>query len=220
MFTDAIGNPTDGLIGRGDSYLVHELSERQRAALKGDLLPGESVIWAGRGIPQPARSIRAFPALFAAFLCGCSGFALMVLYGIYGVRKMGIGEMLFLLSLAPAALGGVTAIGLAASRARHYLWQRRIARCFYVLTDRRAIAGCEVGTAHAILFPWTTRLFDDTRRVEHGDGIGSVYFVRDGEVIDPHRGFEGIREAGRVEAMMREVLLGEKPDLGTDLREL
>jgi hypothetical protein len=73
---------------------------------------------------------------------------------------------------------------------------------------------------HATLFPWTPRQFDDTRRVEHGDGIGSIYFVRDGEVIDPHWGFEGIREAGRVEAMIREILLGEKPDQGADLREL
>ena len=61
--------------------------------------------------------------------------------------------------------------------------------------------------------------FDDTCCIEYGDGIGAVYFLAYGEVRIPHRGFEGIREAGRVESMIREVLLGEKPPSETDLPE-
>jgi hypothetical protein len=221
MITDAIGIPRDGLAGRADSELVLELGELQRAAIKRYLLPGEYVVWAGRGIPRPLPSIPVFPSFFAAFLCGFSGFALMVLFGIYGVRKMGLGETLFLLCLAPAALGCVTATGLAWSSARHRLWQSRIARSFYVLTDRRAISGLMRREGRAIaLFPWTADLFDGTRCIEHGDGIGAVYCLRHGEVVEPQWGFEGIRQAGRVEALIRQILLGEKPPSGSDLQEL
>ena len=88
MATDAIGNPMDGLVGRGDSDLVNELGEPLASAIRRHLIPGECIVWAGRGIPRPARSIPAFPAFFAAFLCGLSGFALMVMFGIWGDRRM------------------------------------------------------------------------------------------------------------------------------------
>jgi hypothetical protein len=220
MITDAIGSQMPGLAHRGDPGPMLELDESQRAAIGPILQPGEFVVWAGRGIPRPFRSVPVFPAFFAAFLCGLSGFALMVLFGIFGVRRLEVGELLFLLGLAPAALAGAAAVGMAGSWAHHRLWQRRIARSFYVLTDRRALVGTEGWeTGEISLWEWTADFFDDTRRIDHGDGIGSVYFALGGDVIDPQWGFEGIRETGRVESLIREVLLGEKPPAESDLPE-
>src|SRR5262249_5645260 len=138
MTPDSIGAPTDRLVGRSDSDLIDDLSEPQRAAIKRLLSPGEFIVWAGRGQPRPLPAIPAFPAFVAAFLCGTSGFALTVLFGIYGFRQMDLG-MLFLLCLAPGALGAIAALGMAWGWTRHRYWQWRIAGSFYVLTDRRAI---------------------------------------------------------------------------------
>src|SRR5579875_3194985 len=99
MATEAIGDPPDGFDGRGDSDLGLELSESQRKAIRPHLIPDELVVWEGRAIPRPSRSIPAFPVFFAAFLCGLSGFALMVMFGIWGDRMMAPGRRLFLLAL-------------------------------------------------------------------------------------------------------------------------
>jgi hypothetical protein len=193
-------------------------TEDLRARVKSELEPGERVLWTGRGHPRPLPPIRVFPAFFAAVLCGLSGFALAVLFGIYVFRPMDL-EMFLLLCLAPGALGGIAAIGMAGGWARHRYWQRRIAASFYVLTDRRAIVGWE-RRGDVAFGSWTPDLFNGTRCIEHGDGIGAVYFLHNGVVIDPSWAFEGIREAGRVEALIREVLLGEKVLPGADLGEL
>ena len=220
MATDAIENPLDDLLAGDDTDFVLERGDRKRAAITGLLFRGESVVWAGRGIPRPLPRVPAFPAFFAAFLCAFSGFALIVMYGIQGMRDVGLGTRLFLLCLAPAVLGGVVAIGLAGAWARHRLWQVRVARSFYLVTDRRAIAGVvRRGTGDIAHFPWTADLFNGTRCIEHGDGTGAVYFTLYRAVIEPHWGFEGIREASRVEAMIHEIVLREKPAPGPDLRE-
>ncbi len=197
------------------------LSEILAAGVKSALEPGERILWAGRGLPRPLGTIRVFPVFFAAFLCAMSGFALTVLFGIYGLRTMNPGEMLFLLCLPPAALGCMAALGIAASWVRHRIWQRRIARNLYVLTDRRAIVAWKRrGADDVMLDLWTPDIFNDTLCVEHGDGTGAVYFRRHGEVLAPDSGFEGIRDAGRVEELIRRTLLGEKMLAGAELAEL
>lgn len=221
MATHAIDNPLDDPEARGDAEAVDELDDAQRAALQGFLLRGETVLWAARGIPRPLRPIPVFPAFFAAFLCAFSGFALMVMYGLQGNPRLGLAQRLVLLSLAPAALGGLTAFWLAGAWARHGLWQGRVGRSFYVVTDRRAIAAVmRFGSGHVAHFPWEPGLFDDVRCIDHGDGTGSIYFLQAGEVIEPSWGFEGIRDADRVDALIREVLLREKPEPGADFRDL
>jgi hypothetical protein len=221
MMSDAVGIPPDGLVGRGDSDLAFDLSDQQHAAIKEQLSPDEYIVWAGRGIPRPLPSIPVFPAFFAAVLCGVSGFALMVLFGIHGLEKLPLGETLFLLCLAPGALGCITAIGIAWSWRSHRYVQRRVSRSFYILTDRRAIVGLEGREGEVVaLDSWTGSMFDGTLGMEYGDGIGAVYFLRDGKVVQPEWGFDGIDEVRRVEGLIREILLGEKLPPGWDLGEL
>jgi hypothetical protein len=211
---------TDGAFGGG-------LAEHLRAGVKAALEPGERLLWTGRGHPRPLAGIPVFPAFFAAFLCGTSGFALTVLFGIFGFRPMDR-EMVFLLCLAPGVLGGVAAVGMASGWVRHRSSQRRIARSVYALTDRRAIVG-RPWRGNIVFFSWVAEpfydarcagWFHDIRCVEFGDALGSIYFLHYGEVFMPDFGFEGIREAERVEAMIREVLLREKVLSVADFREL
>jgi hypothetical protein len=49
---------------------------------------------------------------------------------------------------------------------------------------------------------------------------GDVYFTRDGQVVAPQWGFEGIEQPAQVETLIREVLLEEKVLTGTDHAEL
>jgi hypothetical protein len=221
MMRDAIAFPVDGFVGRRDSELVGELHEEYRGAIKQHLVPGEYVVWAGRGNARPLPSIPFFPAFFAMALCAMSGIALMVLFGIYAIRGLDPREKLFLLCLAPGALGCASALGLACGWARHRIEQRRISKSFYVLTDRRAIAGMVGHDAGDVtMVAWAPGMFDGTLCIEHGPGGGDVYFTRDGEVVEPRWGFEGIEQATRVDALIREVLLGEKVLSGADLGEL
>jgi hypothetical protein len=221
MATHAIVNPAENPEARGDAGAVDELDEFQHAAVRDLLHRNESILWAARGIPRPLKPIPVFPAFFAAFLIAFSGFALMVMFGIQGMQDVGLAQRIVLLSLAPALLGGLTAVWLAGAWARHGLWQGRVGRSFYLVTDRRAIAAVtRFGSGQVAHFPWEPGLFDDTRCIDHGDEPGAVYFVLGDEVIEPSWGFEGIREPRRVDALIREVLLHEKPGPVADLREL
>ncbi len=203
---------TAGFYGPALDEVDGGLSEILVAGVKSQLEPGERILWVGRGSVRPLPAIRIFPAFFAAFLCGTSGFALMVLFGIYGLRKMNPAEMAFFLCLAPGALGGIAAVGMAWSWLRRRLWQRRIARSLYVVTDRRAIVARKTRAPDDVLLDvWTADDFNGTLCVEHGDGTGSVYFSYDGEVHEPDSGFEGIRDAKQVEGLIRELLLNAKP---------
>jgi hypothetical protein len=197
-----------------------DLAGDLRARLRAELGPGERLLWVGRGRTRPLPPIPVFPAFFAAFLCGTSGFALTVLFGIYGFRPMDR-QMLFLLCLAPAALGAVVALGMVTAWARYRYWQWRIERSFYAVTEGRALIGRVGPAAGDVEFvSWTAEAFDGTLCIEHGDGTGAVYFLYDNEVVEPRWGFEGIREPCRVDAMIREVLLGEKVLSGAGLSEL
>jgi hypothetical protein len=217
----------DGLFPATNGEFGDGLAEHLRARVKAVLEPAERLLWEGRGHARPLAAIPAFPAFFAAFLCATSGFALTVLFGIFGFRPMDR-EMVFLLCLAPGVLGGVAAVGMTSGWARHRFSQRRIARSVYALTDRRAIVG-RPWRGDIVFFSWVAEPFLDaqcagwfqnTCCIEHGDGLGSVYFLHYGEVSMPDFGFEGIRGAGRVEVMIREVLLREKVLSGADLAEL
>src|SRR5262249_21432519 len=101
MAIDAIHNPLDDLFVPDDTGSLLDLGEPERAAITSLMFRGESVVWAGRGIPRPLSVIPVFPAFFAALLCALSGFALMVMYGIQGMRDVGPGQRVILLCLAP-----------------------------------------------------------------------------------------------------------------------
>jgi hypothetical protein len=193
------------------------LDDVQRATIKHELAPGERLLWAERALPPPLPAIGRFPALFAALLCGFSGFALAVLFGIYGLRVMGPAELLFVLGLAPAALALVIALGLIGRRIqlRRLRWQ--LSRTFYALTDRRVLVGSDASHVGAISgSALAAGMFDDTLCVEHKDGSGDVLFVRDGAVLWPETSFIGVAQVRRVERLIRRALLagGRNPGSG------
>src|SRR4051812_49906628 len=99
------GVPEEEFGGSYDDEDVEELTLAQRAALKYELEPDENLLRAERPCPPPAPTVAAFPALFTAVLCGLSGFALAVVFGIYGRREIEPVAMWISVLLAPAAIG-------------------------------------------------------------------------------------------------------------------
>ena len=204
----------DVFVGIPDDELAGSLSDEQRAALKAELTPGERILWIERAGAPPTPTVGAFPAFFAAVLCGCSGFALMVLFGIYGALDLHPAEMAFFLGLAPAAISGMIVLGLVTQRVHHERTKHRLSRTFYALTDRRAIVGSDARIHGEVAIGFFAReMFDDTRCIEYGNGSGDVFFVSRDDVVWPEWGFLGISAAKHVETLVRQVLLGKGPVL-------
>jgi hypothetical protein len=194
-----------------------DLSDEQRAALKAELAPGERILWVERAGAPPSRTVGVFPAFFAAVLCGLSGFALMVMYGIYGNRNLHPAQRAFLLGLPPAAIGAMSLVGLLVSWLHHERKKWCRSRTFYALTDRRAIVGSDSRVPGEVAIGFFTReMFDDTRCIEYGNGSGDVFFVNHDDVVWPEWGFLGVSGSKHVETLVRQVLLGKGPVLGLE----
>ena len=154
--------------------------------------PASACLWADRAGPPPSPTIGVFPAFFAAVLCGASGFALMVLFGIYGLRPMSPAELaFFLVCRRPCRSRGGDRLhrkmGPALADAMEPV------HTFYALTDRRAIVGSDARVPGEIAIGYfTSDMFDATLCVEYRDGSGDVFFVQDGDVTWPEWGFRGI----------------------------
>ncbi len=200
------------------------VSDGLRACLKAELEPGERLFWAARACPPPVPTIDAFPAFFTALLCGLSGFALAVVFGVYGLVALGPREAALVFGLGPAAIGFFILLALVGRRIGYLRTRWRLARTFYGLTDRRAIVGIDHGDGEPIWF--SSLPFDaihDTLCIEHQDGTGDVYFVgdlvatdRDGykqtyaSVVSPELGFVGTPRALEVAEMVRRILAGSR----------
>jgi hypothetical protein len=191
-----------------DADMSDRLEDEQWSLLKGKLAPGENVLWMERACPPPAPTVAVFPAFFAAVLCGLSGYALMVLFGIYGLRDVGPVERVVLTCLPPAILGLVIMIGLVGRWGDFRRTRGRLSRTLYVLTNRRALVGTHRSREEPHrLFSLTPDLFDDTVCYENPDGSGDVLFVKKGAVVSMEIGFIGVSEARTVEELVRETLI-------------
>lgn len=104
------------------------------ACVKAELVPGERLLWASRACPPPVPSIGAFPAFFTALLCGLSGFALAVVYGVYELVELTPREALFVFGFAPAAIGFFIVLALLGRRFQYHRTRWRLARI--LLLDR------------------------------------------------------------------------------------
>jgi hypothetical protein len=202
------GEERDEFESSVDADLTDRLEDEHWALLKGKLGPDENVLWTERACPPPAPTLAVFPAFFAAVLCGLSGYALMVLFGIYGLRDVGTVERAVLTCLPPAVLGFVILIGLMGRWGDFRRARGRLSRTLYVLTNHRALVGTHRSHQEPHrLFSLTPDLFDDTLCYENPDGSGDVLFVNQGDVVSLEVGFIGVSQARTVEELVRETLI-------------
>jgi hypothetical protein len=192
-----------------------------RACLKAELVPGEVLLWAARACPPPVPTINAFPAFFTALLCGLSGYALAVVFGVYGLVALPAREASLVFGLCPAAIGFFIILALVGRRIQYLRTRWRLARTFYGLTNWRAIVGLDFKDGEPIWFEsLPLDKIHDTVCIEHQDGTGDVYFVGDEFVTDPdgyeqtlttvvspELGFVGAPRAREIAEMVRRILI-------------
>ncbi len=224
MELDSAQSGNSNSLWLADGDLACEVSGDMGACLKAELEPGERLLWAARACPPLVPTIDAFPAFFTALLCGLSGFALSVMFGIYGLVALSPTKAALVFGLGPAVLGFFILLVLVGRRIRYRRTRWRLARTFYGLTDRRAIVAMDHGGGEPIWF--SSLPFDkihDTLCIEHEDGTGDVYFVGDEfamdpegykqiftDVVSPELGLVAVPRAREVADMVRRILMGSR----------
>ncbi len=138
---DSREGQNDVFIGMADDHLASDLTDDLRARVKGELEPGERLLWAGRPFPP---SVRIGKGYFTATAIALGLFTLGLAsisqgMGDFRVRAndspVPLGIILSLAGCVTLGLTIVIVIGIGSRIANHLL-----ALACYALTDRRAIS--------------------------------------------------------------------------------
>ncbi|MDG3003170.1 hypothetical protein [Paludisphaera mucosa] len=179
-----------------------------RDGVRGELSPGETLLWTERPALPRMRRIRAMPLIFVAALTALSGVSLAAMLGIMPQGPVDPWTLLTTFGLAPAIIGGLIALDLS-RRAGSWLARRwSLARTVYALTDQRVIIGrydAQDGGLDA--FSLIPGMIADTTRFEYSDGTGDLYFEGLDTLVRGPIGFFGIRRVRSVDRLLRETLI-------------
>lgn len=189
-----------------------DLAESVRGRVKGELDPGERLLWAGQ--PQPR------PEPVSAGMVGCGAFG-----GLLAVASLALLTEAFRTTSADNSIAfrvwGVIALvatiasGLICLSGQRQRRSRRetLEGSLYALTDRRAILWLPQNdrkglAVHSIPRGQVARV----HRVEYPDGTGDVRFTMTRDTYDHWNvptGFHGIPDVRRVEEQARRTLIVE-----------
>lgn len=191
-----------------------------RAILKGELEPGERLLWAGRSNPVAERVGLGF-ILFSATavilsvlgVIGIAAYLIAQRHNHLDENSIGVG-LLFL------GIACVIVIGLIANWAGRRTEFRRKANMLYAVTDRRAIVWTPVRKGDAIRIKTVERgQVMTVERLQRSDGSGNLFFSSGRGQLSPDEDFEwhefgfiDIHDVRRVEQIVRNNLVStEKP---------
>lgn len=186
------------------------LSEDLRARVKGELEPGERLLWASRSWPLPEpMGLAVFVWSAIAFLLLTVAAALIV-HGRHRPRWQQDSDPK-VWAICMVLLGGfivICVIGhLIAKRAE----RGRQADVYYAVTERRAIIWTPEPKGNAVRVQSLQRgRIGDVVRIQRSDGSGSLEFSmsRNGDDFTwPRHAFQDIAEVRRVEQIVRNYLI-------------
>lgn len=174
------------------------------AQLQRELQPGERVVWVGR------------PTLRSALRGGSPVLVFLAMwYGFFGVNAWALSSSGSSACLAPFFLAGLMPLGSIVGG----VWNAH--RCFYAVTDRRAIVSRTLRHRKTELRSFTPDAIAPLRlveRAESGDVVLSVdRDVDDGVTVERPVGFLGIADARAAHAhvvnLVREAQAEREPNL-------
>jgi hypothetical protein len=184
------------------------LTDDVRAPFKGELEPGERLLWAARSDP-PVEPVPAgfYVCIAIALVCLAVGVSLVAPRGNRHVVNDGsmTGGLVFL------GIGCLFVIGLIATWHNRWSERRRLSKVRYAITDRRAIVWAPERRGDAIRVHTVPRgQVTNLVRIERPDGSWSLEFSGERDNIDfewhPF-GFKHIPEVRRVEHIIRNNLI-------------
>ena len=187
------------------------LSDDLRVRVKGELEPGERLIWAERSNPPLEPMGTGFYVLAAIA-------AILMVLGTIGMTRQTrrADDSAFAFGLIAWAIAALIVIGLPANVVSRFKKRRRDAAVCYAITDRRGIIWTPEAKGDAVRIRSFPRgEIRSLVRIENPDGSGSVLFgFGAGEAQadipmewHPH-GFFHVAGARRVELIARNNLIG------------
>jgi hypothetical protein len=203
----------DQSLGAGE--FNHDMDTDLRAILKGELEPGERLLWAGRSDPVAERFGLGF-YLFSAIamillvlgVVGIASFSIARRHHHFDDGSIGVG--LLFVGVACVIVFGLIANGI--HRRREF---RRKSNILYAVTDQRAIVWTPEQKGDAIRIKTVQRgQIMTVERVQRPDGSGNLFFSTGRGHVSPEYdfdwhdfGFKDIHEVRRVEQIVRNNLV-------------
>jgi len=187
-------------------------ADELRALVKGELDPGERLLWAARSDP-PFEPIGAgfYVCTAIALLCLGVGVALVAPRG----NRQFVDDGSITAGLVFLGIGGLFVIGLIAAWNNRRTERRRFSSVCNAITERRAIIWTPEPKGGAIRVQTVARgQVKNLVRIERPDGSGSLEFSGEWDSINfewhPF-GFKHIPEVRRVEQIIRTTLIKSEP---------
>jgi hypothetical protein len=211
MASGSNGNQTDSLADPTDDDLTRDANDELRARIKGELKPGERVLWSGWSSPPLA------PPGLGSYFVGAVSLVLLVFGAISCAHAVGrpralpdensmaIGIMLCIVGILFSS--GLIAIFFARRYAR-----RRDAGVSYAVTDRRIMIWTPEPNSDGIrILTMPGAQIRNIVRVQRPDGSGDLELSGTGQEISYYYhsgpGFKHIPEVRRVEQIIRSNLM-------------
>lgn len=203
----ATSSDTAGFFAAGGDEVGDGLDELLRARVKGELEPGERLLWAGRSMPPRPRFGVAYFAWFTVAM-------LFLGFGLFGIihalsaprPQFNNDDPSMAMGTALSVIGGIILTVTIASAVAKRLQAARETSVCYAVTDRRAISWEPEENGDAVrVHSWPKGRIGDVARVERPDGSGSLEFTlaKDTRFYWPPAGFKHIQEVRRVEQIVR-----------------
>lgn len=213
----ATSSDTAGFFAAGGDELGDGLDELLRARVKGELEPGERLLWAGRSIPPQPKPAMAHLVWFIVGM-------LFIGFGLFGIihalstprQPFNTGDQSMGAGLVFSLIGGIILTCTIASAVAKRMQAAREIGVSYAVTDRRAISWTPEESGDAVrVQSWLRGKIGDVSRVERPDGSGSLEFalVTGSLHYWPSLVFKHIQEVRRVEQIVRHNLTTTNNDV-------
>jgi hypothetical protein len=213
MVSDSRGSQAQELNGSAGDDLDREMDDDLRAQVKGELEPGERLLWAGRSSPP---LVPPGPR----FYLGVTIALVLLAIGIIScAHAMGRPQALpdqgsMALGIFCCFVGSLFSLGLIAGLIGGRNALRHMARISYAVTDRRIIFWIPVPHSDNIrIFTMSGASIQNIVRVQRPDGSGDLEFSATVPLVSYQYynglGFKHIPEVRRVEQIIRNNLMND-----------